>query len=179
MELNILQLADVKQSFEGKVKQELLKMDCYFQDFLWDGYSDLTDPDFISSDDFDAIQALTDKMFHMIFNIGCPNSVLPMLESICTRKIKRWQGNNSIETDNHTTWVWDNERRKQKIVVQGFKKGKQLKTIDQVARVKKSKGYYNDAGIVLVGHFRWNNRGYLLSRRCTDLLQDYLHSLEY
>lgn len=178
MILNILQLADLKQTFENKIKDELLKMDCFFQDHLWDfANEEFSENKFITAEDFEAIQALTDKIKHMICNIGCPNSVRPMLESICTRKIKRWQGNTSIETDNHTTWIWDNEKRKQKVVVKGFKKGKQLKTIDQVARVKKSKGYYNDAGIVLVGHFRWNNRGYMLSRRCTDLLNFYTEFL--
>ena len=36
-----------------------------------------------------ALEALADKIRHMIFDIGCPNSVKPMLESICKNKIKK------------------------------------------------------------------------------------------
>lgn len=178
--MNIATLIESKVSFEKNFKNELLKMDCFFQDHLWNGYDDENDPKFITNDDFDAIQALIDKISHMVFNIGCPNSVIPMLESICTRKIKRWQGNNELLTDDHFEYVTyfpseeSNEIATKKVRdVAGFRKGKQIKSIDQLARVKKA-----DAEI-LVGHFRWNNRGYILSRRCTELLEDYISVFNY
>lgn len=164
MELNILQLVTVKQTFDNSVKAELLKMDCFFQDHLWDACSEPTDPKFISDEDFEAIQALTDKMKHMICNIGCPNSVIPMLESICTRKIKRWQAE---------PFFYGGMDKK------GWVKGKQLRSKDELNIVKKSSQYEWKKDGIIVGHFRWNDRGYILSRRCSDLLQDYLVSLEF
>lgn len=174
--MKLLLLIDSKISFEEEFKKELLRMDCFFQNHLWDGCADENDPKFITPADFEAIEALTDKIKHMVLNIGCPNSVLPMLQSIVTRRIKRWQGNDALETKDHTVWVCgtDSVRGKNKTVVKGFKKGKQLKSKDQLARVAKSVEYYGDKGTILVGHFRWNNRGYLLSRRATELLSKYL-----
>lgn len=172
-ELNIFELASVRANFINQVEKELLRMDVFFQNHLWDGFTENSDK-FISDEDFEAIQALTNKMKHMILNIGCPNSVYPMLESICTRKLKRWQGNDVIQTDTHVENVWVVDKLTTKNVVIGFKKGKQLKTNQQLARVKKSKGYYSENGLVLVGHFRWNNRGYILSRRCTEVLEQFI-----
>lgn len=167
-------LIDGKISFEKKLEAELLKIDCFFQDNIWDGYSDENDPKFISREDFYAIEALTDKIKHMILYIGCPNSVMPMIQSICTRKIKYWQGNNSLQTADVKSYFFNEETKRgfEKVTHKGFRKGKQLKRIDDVARVKKSTFLY-DKGIVLKGHFRWNNRGYMLSRRATDLLANY------
>lgn len=165
MYMALLKHIESKTSFEKVLEKELLKFVCYFQDNLWDGYSDEDDPKFITPEDFEAIEALSDKIKHMTLYIGCPNSVEPMLQSIAERKVKRWQGNDALTTENHV--VYEEGRPK---VVKGFKKGKQLRTKQQKARVSKSIGYYGDTGKIIVGHFRWNNQGYILSRRCTDLL---------
>lgn len=162
--MNIATLIESKVSFEKNFKNELLKMDCFFQDHLWNGYDDENDPKFITNDDFEAIQALTDKISHMVFNIGCPNSVIPMLESICTRKIKRWQA--------ERLFYGDMERK-------GWIKGKQLRSKDEINIAKKaSQCEWGNDGII-VGHFRWNNRGYILSRRCAELLEDYISVFYY
>ncbi len=36
----------------------------------------------------ETLKALSKKIYHMIFDIGCPNSVRPMLEKIATGRIK-------------------------------------------------------------------------------------------
>jgi hypothetical protein len=158
-------LADIinlKIIYEKIVANKLLKMDCFFQEHLWDGYSDINDPKFITDSDFEAIQALTDKINHMIFDIGCPNSVIPMLESIIQRKLKRWNGQ-------YCFYGGDREYKKQ---------GYQIKNKDSLNMVTKAlkdegRGVINNKTI-LIGHFRWNYRGYILSRRATDLLGQYL-----
>lgn len=153
--MKIGNLIDMRQNFEKILKSELLTMDVYFQNYLWDGFSDPEDSKFITPDDFDAIQALTDKIEHICINIGSPCSVKPMLESIISRKIKHWSG--------YTLFLGDST----------IKKGMQLKTKNQRNMCKKATEYeYQKSGIVS-GHFRWNNRGYMLSRRATNLLEIY------
>lgn len=162
MNLNLGELLVIKQTFEKRLDEELLKMDCFFQNYLWDGFSDEKDSKFITPDDFEAIQALTDKIKHMVLYIGCPNSVDPMIISICQRKIKHWQGE---------TLFYGGMSDK------GWVKGKQLRTKDCENIVRKS-GRCEDMprlidSYIITGHFRWNNRGYILSRKATDLLKAY------
>lgn len=175
--MNLGELLDVKINYDKLMGAKLLEMVCFFQNNMWDGFSDEDDPKFISKDDFDAIEALADKINHMTFNIGCPNSVAPMLESIITRKLKGWQAENTIETNDRTYHVpivgEDGITRAKKLVTRGHCKGKQIKSSGEKYIVLKSVGYYGDKGKILRGHFRWNNRGYILSRRATDLLQDF------
>lgn len=149
--MKIGQLIDIRQNFDTSIENELLRMDVFFQNHLWDGFSDPADARFISNDDFEAIQALTDKIEHMVLNIGCPNSVKPMLKSICNRKIKYWCGYDLYCCD----------------------KGEQLKTKDKRNMVKKATEFEWQRNGILKGHFRWNNRGYMLSRKATDLLELY------
>ena len=47
--MNIATLIESKASFEKNFKNELLKMDCFFQDHLWNGYDNENDPKFITS----------------------------------------------------------------------------------------------------------------------------------
>lgn len=173
--MNIGELISVRASFDKTMEQKLLEMTTYFQGHLWDGCSDEDDPKFISKDDFDALEALVGKIEHMVFNIGCPVSVAPMIESILTRKLKHWQGSDSVETDDRKYHVpYKDEQgitRTKSLVTKGHRKGKQLKTRSEKIIVKKSAGYYGDKGIILTGHFRWNNRGYILSRRATEVLE--------
>ena len=154
--MKIGQLIDIKQNFDNSLKNELLKMDVFFQNHLWDGYSDENDPKFISVEDFDAIQALTDKIEHMVLYIGCPNSVKPMLESICNRKIKYW--------NNYNTYY------------NNYKRGKQLKNKNEINLAKRQGEYEWQDDMVIKGHFRWNFKSYILSRRATDLLRLYFES---
>ena len=56
--MKIGQLIDIRQNFDTSIKNELLRMDVFFQNHLWDG--------FISNDDFEAIQALIDKIKKMV-----------------------------------------------------------------------------------------------------------------
>lgn len=170
-------LINIKANYNTLLDARLLEMVCFFQDNMWDGFSDENDPKFISKDDFDAIEALSDKINHMTNNIGCPCSVEPMIQSIITRKLKHWQGSDSVETDDckfHVPIVGtDGITRTKSFITKGHRKGKQLKTRSEKIIVKKSVGYYKDKGIILSGHFRWNSRGYILSRRATDLLESY------
>jgi len=175
--MNLGELISVKANFKTLLESKLLEMTCFFQNYLWDGFSDENDPKFISKEDFEALEALTDKIDHMVNWIGCPCSVSPMIESILTRKLKHWQGSDSVETDDRKEYVrYTDEKGNVKtkpLVIKGHKKGKQLKTRSEKIIVKKSSGYYGDKGIILTGHFRWNNRGYILSRKATDLLNDF------
>lgn len=177
--LTLGDLVEIKITHEKLVKTRLLGLVCFFQDNMWDGSGDEDDPKYVTKEEFDAIEALADKIEHMIFNIGCPNSVQPMLHSIITRKIKHWQGSDSVETDDRTYFVpykdEQGQTRTRTLITKGHRKGKQLKTRSEKIIVKKSAGYYGDKGIILTGHFRWNNRGYLLSRKATDMLEDYYH----
>jgi len=146
------QIIDFKVKHEKNFREKLLEMDVFFQNHMWDGYSD-DNGQFISESDFVALQALSDKIYHMVFNIGCPLSVPEMLNSICDRKIKYWA---SHWSDDH---------------------GKQLKTKSDRAKVITDGKYkyqrkYNKI-MVDKGHFRWNRKGYTLSRVATDLLRFY------
>jgi hypothetical protein len=154
--LAISELINIKQNFETVLEQRLLEFVCFFQDHMWDGYSDEDDPKFISKEDFDAIEALSGKMYHMIMNIGCPSSIPSMLESICNRKIKHWVADRCF-------YGGDTFFRE---------KGTQIKSKAIHCRVMKDRRTHNEKNIIS-GHFRWNNRGYILSRRATELLDDY------
>lgn len=175
--MNLGELIQVKQDYTKMIDAKLLEMVCFFQENCWDGYSDENDPKFITNEDFEAIEALSDKINHMIFNIGCPVSVEPMIQSIISRKLKHWQGSDSVETDDrkdYVRYVGEDGITKAKLVItKGHRKGKQLKTRSEKIIVKKSRSYYGNKGIILTGHFRWNNRGYILSRRATDLLDTF------
>jgi len=172
------ELLNVKQNMEKLFEAKLLEMTCFFQDRMWDGSGDEDDPKYLTKDDFDALEALADKISHMVFNIGSPTSVEPMIQSIISRKIKCWQGSDSVETNDrvyHVPYVGaDGITRTKRMVTKGHRKGKQLKSTDEKRIVHKSKDWmHGDKGIVLRGHFRWNNRAYLLSRLATDLLNEY------
>lgn len=161
-ELTLSELLETRQNYEKIINQKLLEMDVWFQNHMWDGYSDEDDPKFLSQEDFDAIQALTGKIEHMILHIGCPGSVIPMIESIINRKIKYWQGDHLFYGG---------------MDVKGWEKGRQLKSKDEINIVRKageSEQPNNDKyNFIIKGHFRWNNRGYILSRKATDLLAQY------
>lgn len=156
MEFKEMELNDMIQfraHFEKHLDQKLLEMDCFFQDKMWDGYTEDVGQ-FVSDDDFETIQALTDKIKHMMINIGCPLSVGDMLNSISQRKIKYWGSH----------WSYENH-------------GKQLRTkADRVLVINERRFEKQDIKSRMVdkGHFRWNNRGYTLSRVATDLLSDYM-----
>lgn len=168
----------IEFNLEEEFRKQLLKMTCFFQENLWNGYDDENDPKFISTEDFEGIEALTDKITHMILNIGCPNSVEPMLYSIASRKIKHWQAGNNVESENVIKYIYNTEKQttEKKITRRGFGKGRQLKTCNDLDKVYNATPYYKNQvqDRVISGHFRWNNRGYILSRRCTDLILYYL-----
>jgi hypothetical protein len=155
-QLNLLQLIEVKQNFEKLLNQKLLEFVCYFQNHMWDGFSDEDDPRFISQEDFEAIDALSDKILHMVLHIGCPSSVPGMIESICNRKIKHWVAYDSYCGGDSFI----------------YHKGIQIKSKGVHCRVMKDRDCHNDKNIIS-GHFRWNNRGYILSRRASELLREY------
>lgn len=146
-------MIEFKQNFEKEFKQKLLETTVKFHEYMWDGYSDENDPKFLSQEDYEGIEALVDKIEHMTLNIGCPSSVTPMLQSIVNRKIKHWQGEHMFYGN---------------LYQKGWEKGKQLKTKDNINFIRKHQEYPNS---VISGHFRWNNRGYLLSRTATDLIE--------
>lgn len=174
--MKIGKLLEVKQNHEIMLDESLDLMLCFFREHLWDGYSDETDPKFITPNDYESIVSLTGKIKHMTLHIGCPISVLPMLQSITTRKIKHWQGGHGLETDDRKEYRYNKETKigKEIILSHGFKKGKQLKSTDEIARVKKSTDHFNRPCTVIKGHFRWDQKGHILSRRATDLLITYI-----
>lgn len=172
---------DIRSNFENILEQQLLEMVCFFHNYMWNGWDDEDDPKFITQEDYEAIEALADKIKHMTLRIGCPNSVAPMLESICTRKIKYWQAHDNIETDDRVEHrrVEEGDRLLKKVITKrGFKKGRQLKTKADLSIVANHDGHYHipRKQRILKGHFRWNNKGYMLSRRATDVLQIYLNN---
>ena len=172
--MKLSELLYTRSRFEKIVEEKLLKMTCFFQEYMWNGWEDENDPKFITKEDYEAIEALVNKMEHMIFNIGSPNSVEPMLLSICSRKIKYWQAHDNIEMDDRTEYRFNEETKHGETVVtkRGFKKGRQLRTKADLSIVANTDGYYHvprDQRIIK-GHFRWNNRGYILSRKATDIL---------
>ncbi len=179
--LTLGDLVEIKITHEKLVKTKLLGLVCFFQDNMWDGSGEEDDPKYVTKEEFDAIEALADKIEHMMFNIGCPNSVQPMLQSIITRRLKHWQGSDSVETKDRKGFIQykdeNGQTRLKTIITKGHKKGKQLKSKDERRIVLESFEYgvtkRGAQGHILTGHFRWNNRGYLLSRKVTDMLEDY------
>jgi len=147
---------------------------------MWNGWEDENDPKFITQEDYEAIEALADKIKHMTLSIGCPNSVEPMLQSICSRKIKYWQAHDNHETKDKTEYRFNTEINRGKTVVikRGYRKGRQLRTKADLSIIANMDGYYHipREQRILKGHFRWNNRGYMLSRRATDVLALYLEN---
>lgn len=178
--MNLGQLLDVRSNYNKLVDEKLLEMLTFFQSFMWNGWEDEDDPKFLSKEDYEAIEALVGKIEHMTFSIGCPNSVLPMLRSICNRKIKYWQAGNNHETKDTTEYRFDEvSKRGHKVITKrGYGKGRQLKTKADLAIIANTDGYYHipREKRIIKGHFRWNNRGYLLSRKATDLLSLYLET---
>jgi hypothetical protein len=182
--MNLGELISVRVNFDKTMERKLLEMTTYFQGHLWDGCSDEDDPKFISKADFDALEALVGKIEHMVFNIGCPISVDPMIQSIITRRLKHWQGSDSVETKdrkNHTAYKDENGiTRLKTIITKGHRKGKQLKTKAEKRVVLQSFEYgatkRGAQGHILTGHFRWNNRGYILSRRATEILESFYYN---
>ena len=147
--MSLIKIAE-EEKLELRVQQAVLEFDCFFQEHMWNGYDDEDDPKFLSPKDFDAIQALSDKIQWMICEIGSPSSVLPMLHSIADRKIKTW-------------------------VATGEFRGKQLKSKGDKAKAHQSYRYVRDKhNMTITGHFRWNWTAYTLSRTATDLLQKYI-----
>lgn len=178
--MELSKLIDVRQNYEKSIKQKLLEFTTFFHAYMWDACNDdeQTDPKYLSDDDYKAIEALADKMRHMILNIGCPTSIDGMLQSIIDRKIKHWQSYDCVESDDKKRYVYDETKKIGGFVItsKGFKKGKQLKNNDDLRRVfEGSDKWYRQKNInsVISGHFRWNNRGYTLSRVATDALSDY------
>ena len=103
-----------------------------------------------------------------------------MLVSICQRKIKYWQAQDNVETKDKTEYVFDPELNKGKTVLRkkGFGKGRQLKSKADLSIVANRDGYYHlpREERIIKGHFRWNNKGYILSRKATDVLSIYMNN---
>lgn len=151
-----MKLLDLIELNKDKLmKDEALKMICFFQEYL----NSVDKPNgfkYITVEDFEAIEALSDKIIHMTCNIGCPCSVRPMLHSIVSLKIKRW-----LKFSNYYN---------------NYERGRQLRTKDCIRKWTKTWGAnYQKDNMILKGHFRWNHRAYTLSRRATDLLEKYLN----
>ena len=172
--MNFKDLLDTRINYENLVKEKLEEMVLFFLAHVKENHIDKP----ITLEDAEAIRALKGKIMHMTFRIGCPNSVEPMLRSIASRKIKYWQAHNNVEKREEVS-VYNAEGCyvKQR-TVWWFGKGKQLKSIEEKARVLKTDDYYHlpQNERVLKGHFRWNNRGYTLSRNATDILSLYLET---
>lgn len=153
--MKISELIDIRVSYNKSIKSKLIEMVCFFQEYMWNGWEDENDPKFVTQADYEAIEALTDKMEHMILNIGCPLSVEKMLKSITERKLKTWASCNGNT----------------------FERGQQLRTKAQ-KRIQHNEWYsnWNRGRMTETGHFRWNRQAYTLSRRATDLLELYLQT---
>lgn len=178
--MNLGELLDVRSNYKKLVDEKLLQMLTFFHDYMWNGFDDENDPKFLSQEDYEAIEALVGKIEHMTFSIGCPNSVEPMLQSICNRKIKYWQAEDTYETKDTTEYRFDEvlKRGREVVTKRGYGKGRQLRTKADLAIIANTDGHYHvpREKRIIKGHFRWNNRGYILSRKATDLLSLYLQT---
>ncbi len=176
--MNFKDLLDTRINYENLVKEKLEEMVLFFLTHVKENHIDKP----ITLEDAEAIRALKGKIIHMTFRIGCPNSVEPMLRSIASRKIKYWQAHNNVQERGKPFSIKDvlnGETYSKKYYKRGwFGKGKQITSIEDKARVLKTDDYYHlpQNERVLKGHFRWNNRGYTLSRNATDILSLYLET---
>lgn len=107
--------------------------------------------DSYTGENAEAIKALTEKIYHMCFNIGSPSSVKPMLESIVTGKVK--------------TWSNDYDDR-----------GKQLTGYHISYITNKYQDIRTGKLNIVKGHFRWDFKAYTLDR--DDLLYIKKHFLD-
>jgi len=100
------------------------------------------------------LKALSRKINHMCINIGCPNSVEPMLKSIIKGNIKKWVTPNHMEG------------------------GKQLRGlhITEIERKYGNKTYKNNGTDIVIGHFRWDFKAYKLDRYTRDYLNYFYFS---
>jgi hypothetical protein len=102
-------------------------------------------------DDLDMMTALAGKIEHMCFRIGCPSSVKPMIKSIIGGRVKMW----ATGKNDHTGKGFD-------------AKGSQLHKLN-TGRVHRTMGKDE----YMQGHFRWNERGYMVTRADRDFLQKF------
>lgn len=167
-------LLDTKTNFEKILERNLAVFIMYFQKH----HEGKSYPITITEEDMEAINALCAKIKHMSLNIGCPNSVRPMLQSIVKRQIKHWQAGFNVETPDRKRHTYNDKGLSVTTIKKGFRMGKQLKNRDELRRVYNAIPYYKNEvqKRVIGGHFRWNWRGYVLSRRATDLLGEFLES---
>ena len=114
----------------------------------------------------DELNALAEKIQHMCFNIGCPSSVMPMLQSIANGKIKHWVGRGS------DAWLHDDR-------LSHGKKVSQRNVHELWRKVGKTK-YCNETNQMVYvernidkGHFRWNWTAYILDYETRDYINDF------
>lgn len=117
--------------------------------------------DFVSNytgDNPKTIKALSDKIQHMCFHIGCPISVKPMLNSICKMQIKKWQAEYEYGNDKNV-------------------RGKQLHgapqwQLDKYYQTKDGKHKID------IGHFRWDWTAYMITRDDAEYIMKYFFNKE-
>lgn len=97
-------------------------------------------------DNLETMVALADKIEHMCLRIGCPSSVKPMLNSIINGKIKMWASGLGYG--------------------KLYEKGNQIHGLNtgRIHRTWKKEDYEQ-------GHFRWNHKGYMVTREDRDFLK--------
>ena len=113
-----------------------------------------------NGNEIEPIKALADKIEHMTFHIGSPSSVVPMLKSICSRKVKRWY------RDPHKLWYKDNKGQTQlalRLQVPSWMSNKTAKALSRFD--------------FLQGHSRWNYRAYMLTREHTDYINQFFFGI--
>ena len=122
-----------------------------------------------NGNEIEPIKALADKIDHMTFNIGSPSSVVPMLKSICSRKVKQWYPE---PKDNWKKYDYSKKKFPYKLTA---KVPIYMSTSDAKALYNKRQNGLGEN--ILRGHFRWNYRAYMLTREHTDYIQQFFFGI--
>jgi hypothetical protein len=118
------------------------------------------------------ITALVEKINHMMFDIGCPVSVKPMLQAIANRKIKKWFPS-GVDNYNGKQTLYKVHPKTHIAQAARIAKADVPKKLEHLVGDSKrefsnapKQGYH-------VGHFRWNWEAYMLDRQTTDYIKEY------
>jgi hypothetical protein len=120
-------------------------------------------------EDTKAIKALSNKIEHMCFNIGCPSAVEPMLRSIINRKLKRWY--------TIPLYLYKNSSSMVTTVITKIDKRKKTHLAEKYFLDKGGDSF--DRPIVMEGHFRWDFDCYILTRDATDYISKFFFNCTY
>jgi hypothetical protein len=127
--------------------------------------------DYYRGDQIREVKSLADKISHMVCNIGCPTSVMPMLESIVKGKLKTW-----------VTQICDDHGKKLNPRMHIAEKDRKYSDGTSVLKEGASGQYKNDYYLKVSegdknyskGHFRWDWTAYTIDRETRDYIKMFL-----